>query len=54
MKIDKKLVQDASVCGLKSFIILAGMIEELNVEPEVMSYEGPFGVGYMVCNFKLL
>ena len=53
LNIDQKLVKAASECGLRSIIILLGIIESLNVEPEVLSYEGPFGVGYMVCNFRL-
>ncbi|NUM25389.1 MAG: AmmeMemoRadiSam system protein B [Candidatus Buchananbacteria bacterium] len=40
--------------GLRSLIILSGVLESLNIEPEILSYEGPFGVGYLVSNFKLL
>lgn len=54
LNIDPKLGQEAGECGLRSIIILAGIIESLNIEPVVLSYEGPFGVGYAVCNFKLV
>jgi hypothetical protein len=25
----------------------------INYQPEILSYEDPFGVGYLVANFKL-
>lgn len=53
MKIDNKLIEKAAECGFRSFIILIGIIEEYEHEVEIMSYEGPFGVGYLVANFKL-
>lgn len=53
LNIDPKLCQEAGECGLRSIIILLGVIEAFNIEPEILSYEGPFGVGYMVCNFRL-
>ena len=34
--------------SLRSLIILAGFLEGLKIKPKVLSYEGPFGVGY--CN----
>jgi len=32
-----------------------GILEaaEINWQAEILSYEGPFGVGYLVANFKL-
>lgn len=46
-------IADAGECGLKSIIILTGMLEGMNYKPELLSYEAPFGVGYLVMNFKL-
>jgi len=54
MKLDKKLVKAAEETVLRSTLILLGIISELNTETEVLSYEGPFGVGYLVAQFKLL
>jgi hypothetical protein len=33
-----------------------GILEEsgLNWKPEILSYEGPFGVGYLVADFKII
>lgn len=44
---NKKISDPAAECGLRSFQIMAGALKEKNVKPEVFSYEGPFGVGYM-------
>lgn len=54
MNMDPKLIKAAGECGLRSIIIMLGIIDSLNTETEVLSYEGPFGVGYTVCNFKLV
>ena len=46
---------NAAECGLRSFCFLLGILEAsgLNWQPEILSYEGPFGVGYLVVNFSL-
>lgn len=49
-----KAIEDAAECGFRSFAILFGIIEEYKFEVEVLSYEGPFGVGYLVANFKFV
>jgi MEMO1 family protein len=54
LKLNRKLIEDAAECGLRSFLILLGVIEEYKFETQILSYEGPFGVGYLVANFKLL
>ena len=54
LKLDHKLIDEAAECGLRSFVILLGIIEEYKYEVEILSYEGPFGVGYLVANFKLV
>lgn len=41
----------AAECGLNSFIIMAGALDGKAVHPELLSYEGPFGVGYGVAAF---
>jgi len=57
-KLDE-MYPDAGECGLRSFCFLLGILEAHSAssgqawEPEVLSYEGPFGVGYLVADFKL-
>ena len=53
LKLDEDLVKKAGECGLRSILILLGLLERINYTPEILSYEGPFGVGYLVANFKL-
>jgi len=53
LKMDTDLVEKAGECGLRSILILLGLLERINYTPEILSYEGPFGVGYLVANFKL-
>lgn len=48
---DKKLVNEAGECGLRSFYILFGSLEGIKAQSKLLSYEGPFGVGY--CVFKI-
>ena len=41
----------AAECGLRSFQIMAGALDRTPVTSELLSYEGPFGVGYGVAAF---
>ncbi len=47
------LAEQAGECGLRSMIIGWGAADGRQVHPEVYSYEGPFGVGYMVANLGI-
>lgn len=51
--LDPDFIEEAGECGLRSIIILLGMLNSMTYQPEIYSYEGPFGVGYLVANFKL-
>jgi AmmeMemoRadiSam system protein A/AmmeMemoRadiSam system protein B len=53
LELDPDFCEKAAECGLRSFIILAGALSGREVIPDFLSYEGPFGVGYAVCEFKL-
>jgi len=46
---------EAAECGLGSFSFLLGALEALKIDwqPEIISYEGPFGVGYLVTDFNI-
>jgi len=54
LKLDDKY-PEAGECGLRSLCFLLGVLEETktNYQPEIISYQAPFGVGYLVANFKL-
>lgn len=44
--------EKAGECGHRSFTMMAGALDRTEVEAEVLSYEGPFGVGYGICCYK--
>ena len=44
--------ESAAECGLRSFLIMAGALSGRAVKPELLSYEGPFGVGYAICDLR--
>jgi len=52
-KMDVGLVEEAAECGFRSILILLGALSGLKIKPQILSYEGPFGVGYLVANFKI-
>ncbi len=41
------LIEAAGECGLRSFITLGGFLAGSSVHTRVLSYEGPWGVGYL-------
>ena len=51
MDIDPSFEEKAADCGLRAFIIMAGALDKTDVNSELLSYEGPFGVGYAVGKF---
>lgn len=53
INISPDLVKEAGTCGVRSLLVLLGIIKNMNYEAEVLSYEYPLGVGYLTVNFKL-
>lgn len=52
-KFDEAFLEEAAECGLRSFQVMVGALEGLPVTHELLSYEGPFGVGYAVAAFEV-
>ncbi|NLC52977.1 MAG: AmmeMemoRadiSam system protein A [Firmicutes bacterium] len=50
--LDPLMVEKAAECGFRSLLMLLGVFDGWQVEMEVLSYEGPFGVGYGVVSFE--
>jgi AmmeMemoRadiSam system protein B len=48
LDIDAGLKERAGECGYRSIVVALGAVNEDLRDHEVLSYEGPFGVGYMV------
>lgn len=51
--IDEAFANAAAECGLRSFQIMAGALDEMASTHELLSYEGPLGVGYAVAAFEV-
>lgn len=48
-----ELIAAASECAYRQLLMLFGVLDRVQVRPEVLSYESPFGVGYLVAEFHL-
>jgi len=48
VEIDPELRSAAGECGYRSMLVAIGATESLDANCEVISYEAPFGVGYLV------
>jgi AmmeMemoRadiSam system protein A/AmmeMemoRadiSam system protein B len=52
VKIDQELRRAAGECGYRSMLVAIGATEGLDANCEVISYEAPFGVGYLVAQLS--
>lgn len=52
VNIDPALIKEAAPCGTRSLIILLGIIKDMSYEPIKLSYQAPFGIGYLTEQFK--
>src|SRR3989338_2773171 len=53
LSMPEELVQKAEDCLYQQLLILFGIFEHKQIRPEILSYEAPFGVGYLVAQFHL-
>ena len=52
-KASNEKIENAAECGLRSYAVMMGALNHREVSSKVFSYEGPFGVGYLVAGFKV-
>ena len=50
-ELDEELTLKGAECGFRPFLMLAGTLDAKAVNSRLLSYEGPFGVGYAVASF---
>ncbi|MDO8669586.1 MAG: AmmeMemoRadiSam system protein B [Candidatus Buchananbacteria bacterium] len=53
VNMDVKLIERGAQCGLGSILILLGILNNISFETKILSYEAPFGVGYLVADLEL-
>jgi len=54
LAIDHNLIDRGAECGLRSLFILLGVLSETNYQTQILSYEAPFGVGYLTVHCTLM
>jgi AmmeMemoRadiSam system protein B len=54
LNLEPEVVEQAGECGYRSFCMALGavMASGKSWQPKILSYEGPFGVGYLVARLK--
>ncbi len=53
ISLDSQSIKEAETCGLRSLSVLLGILSDIYHEPQQLSYEHPFGVGYLTMNYNL-
>lgn len=53
LSIPASVCDGAGECGFRPFVMMAGVLDKKALEGQLLSYEGPFGVGYAVACFKV-
>ena len=54
LRLEEGFCEAAGECGHRSFLIMAGALDGTAVVPALLSYEGPFGVGYAVASYHVM
>lgn len=52
LKLESQMAE-AKACGLRVICMLMGVLHETHYTSQILSYEGPFGVGYLTTNFTM-
>ncbi|MDD3652743.1 MAG: AmmeMemoRadiSam system protein A [Desulfotomaculaceae bacterium] len=52
LNMDQNMVQQAGECGYRSIVMMLGALDGYEVKTDILSYEGPFGVGYLVASLE--
>ncbi|MEK7459028.1 MAG: class III extradiol dioxygenase subunit B-like domain-containing protein [Patescibacteria group bacterium] len=53
LQMDEDVIKNAQESAYRKLLVLFGTLDGMRVTPETLSYESPFGVGYLVVNFVL-
>lgn len=51
LEIPESLRERAAECGYNSLVVMAGCYDRRRVDTKILSYEGPYGVGYAIAAF---
>jgi aromatic ring-opening dioxygenase LigB subunit len=53
IKMDEDIVLQAKQTIYQQTLMLFGLLDHISLRPKILSYEAPFGVGYIVVNFEI-
>ncbi len=53
LKLDSQLIKEAGECGFRPLIIGLGILDQHQFQAHTLSYQAPFGVGYLVSQFRI-
>jgi aromatic ring-opening dioxygenase LigB subunit len=53
LELKPSFVEEAGECGFRSLLILLGILNSMNYSTKMLSYEAPFGIGYLTSYFPL-
>lgn len=53
LEFDEAFCEVAAECGHRTFVIMAGALDGKSIDSKLLSYQGPFGVGYAVASFHV-
>lgn len=54
LTLSQQLLTDAAQCGAQPISTLLGAIQKMQVNPKILCYEAPFGVGMLTAEFELV
>lgn len=52
LKLNPELAKEAGTCGMNIFSMFFGVLETMKLTSTVISYEYPFGIGYLIASFQ--
>ncbi len=53
LSIDPRVAKEVAQCGWRPLLVLFGILDSVNIRSSILSYEAPFGVGYLTATFEL-
>ncbi|MCD6194742.1 AmmeMemoRadiSam system protein B [bacterium] len=52
LSLDENLIESAGECGYRSIAIMLGLLDQRKWQGKILSYEAPFGIGYLVADIE--
>jgi aromatic ring-opening dioxygenase LigB subunit len=54
LALDQSTIENSAQCAYRPIATFLGVLNEMNVAPKVLSYEAPFGVGFLTARYDLV